>query len=242
MDALARYRQGNVQASYNDALFAGTSQELITRPYAAYFDALLAEDQLRLAHAQSNPLIENLAGNERLLAKDAGTKTDVLESRARNELAQAQVIEARDIITNTRNALEIIIGIDPGALDTMRTEVNIMPLTPAGLAEWESIARAIYDHPKFVLLDEPNSSLDAAGEQALMNALLALKARKCSTIVISHRTNILPAADKILLLREGQVAAFGPRDEILEKLRQASAPRVVPAAGDSARQAAGGAA
>jgi len=104
------------------------------------------------------------------------------------------------------------------------------------------LARAIYGNPHFVLLDEPNSSLDAAGEQALMNTLLALKARQCSTIVISHRSSVLPVADKILLLREGQVAAFGPRDEILEKLRQAAAPRVVPGAGDNALQAAGGAA
>lgn len=104
------------------------------------------------------------------------------------------------------------------------------------------LARAIYGNPHFVLLDEPNSSLDAAGEQALMNTLLALKARQCSTIVISHRSSVLPVADKILLLREGQVAAFGPRDEILEKLKQAAAPRVVPAAGDNALQAAGGAA
>jgi ATP-binding cassette subfamily C exporter for protease/lipase len=104
------------------------------------------------------------------------------------------------------------------------------------------LARAIYGNPQFVLLDEPNSSLDAAGEQALMNTLLALKARHCSTIVISHRTSVMPAADKILLLRDGQVAAFGPRDEVLDKLRQATAPRVVPAAGDNTLHAAGGAA
>lgn len=85
------------------------------------------------------------------------------------------------------------------------------------------LARAIYGKPRFVLLDEPNSSLDTAGEQAFMNTLLALKARQCSTIVISHRSSVLPAADKILLLREGQVAAFGPRDELLDKLRQAAA-------------------
>lgn len=103
------------------------------------------------------------------------------------------------------------------------------------------LARAIYGNPRFVLLDEPNSSLDVAGEQALMNTLLALKARKCSTIVISHRTSVLPVADKILLLREGQVAAFGPRDDILDKLRQAAAPRVVPSTADSTLQAAGSA-
>lgn len=100
------------------------------------------------------------------------------------------------------------------------------------------LARAIYGDPNFVLLDEPNSSLDEAGEQALMTTLMSLKARKCTTIVITHRTSVLPAADKILLLRDGQVAAFGPRDDVLAALRQASAPRqvAVPA------QAAGGAA
>lgn len=89
------------------------------------------------------------------------------------------------------------------------------------------LARAIYGNPNFVLLDEPNSSLDEAGEQALMNTLMSLKARKCTTIVITHRTSVLPAADKLLVLREGQVAAIGPRDEVLAALRKASAPRPV---------------
>ena len=89
------------------------------------------------------------------------------------------------------------------------------------------LARAIYGDPNFVLLDEPNSSLDEAGEQALMHTLMSLKARKCTTIVITHRTSVLPAADKILILRDGQVAAFGPRDEVLASLRQANAPRPV---------------
>ena len=104
------------------------------------------------------------------------------------------------------------------------------------------LARAIYGDPNFVLLDEPNSSLDEAGEEALMNTLMSLKARKCTTIVITHRTSVLPAADKILLLRDGQVAAFGPRDEVIAALRQANAPRPVPAAPAPAAQAIGGAA
>jgi ATP-binding cassette subfamily C exporter for protease/lipase len=83
------------------------------------------------------------------------------------------------------------------------------------------LARAIYGDPTFVLLDEPNSSLDEAGEQALLNMLLALKQRRCTTIIITHRTSVLPAADKILLLRDGQVAGFGPRDDILNALKQA---------------------
>lgn len=87
------------------------------------------------------------------------------------------------------------------------------------------LARAIYGDPNFILLDEPNSSLDEAGEQALLKTLMALKARNCTTIVITHRTNVLPAADKILVLRDGQIAALGPRDEILSALRQAAGSR-----------------
>ncbi len=106
------------------------------------------------------------------------------------------------------------------------------------------LARAIYGTPNFVLLDEPNSSLDEAGEQALMNTLMSLKARKCTTIIITHRTSVLPAADKILALRDGQIAAFGPRDEVLAALRKASAPRAMPAPTPAAAgvQVAGGAA
>lgn len=87
------------------------------------------------------------------------------------------------------------------------------------------LARAIYGNPNFVLLDEPNASLDEAGEEALMNTLRALKARQCTTIVITLRNSLLPAADKVLLLRDGRIASFGPRDEVLAALRQASVPR-----------------
>jgi ATP-binding cassette subfamily C exporter for protease/lipase len=84
-----------------------------------------------------------------------------------------------------------------------------------------ALARAIYGKPKFLVLDEPNSSLDEAGEQALMATLGHLKSQGCSVLVITHRTSVLPAADKVLMLRDGQVAAFGPRDEVLAALQKA---------------------
>ena len=86
------------------------------------------------------------------------------------------------------------------------------------------LARAIYGDPKFVVLDEPNSSLDEAGEQALNNTLQALKERQCTTIVISHRTSILPAIDHILILRDGIARLYGTRDEVLSRLE---APRSI---------------
>jgi ATP-binding cassette subfamily C exporter for protease/lipase len=84
-----------------------------------------------------------------------------------------------------------------------------------------ALARAIYGRPKLLVLDEPNSSLDDAGEQALMNTLQSLKAQGSSVLLITHRTSVLPLADKLLMLREGQVAMFGARDEVLAALQKA---------------------
>ena len=91
------------------------------------------------------------------------------------------------------------------------------------------LARAIYGNPRFIVLDEPNSSLDEAGEQALVRTLLAQKAGGATIIVITHRTSVLAAADLMLILQDGQVKAYGPRDEVLAALQrgaQAAPPSV----------------
>ena len=85
------------------------------------------------------------------------------------------------------------------------------------------LARAIYGDPVFVVLDEPNSSLDETGDAALSAAILQLKAQGTTFVVMTHRTSILSVVDKMLVLREGQVQAFGPRDEVLAALAKAAA-------------------
>lgn len=84
------------------------------------------------------------------------------------------------------------------------------------------LARALYGDPVFVVLDEPNSSLDDVGDAALAQAILEYKARGTTFVVITHRTSILGVADKILFLTDGTVRAFGPRDEVLAAIQKAN--------------------
>jgi ATP-binding cassette subfamily C exporter for protease/lipase len=82
------------------------------------------------------------------------------------------------------------------------------------------LARALYGKPVFVVLDEPNSSLDDAGDAALANAIAALKQMGTTFVVMTHRTSVLGVADKMLIMRDGAQQAVGPRDEVLAALQQ----------------------
>lgn len=86
-----------------------------------------------------------------------------------------------------------------------------------------ALARALYDQPAFVVLDEPNSSLDEQGDAALAQAIAKLSQRGTTFVVMTHRTSVLAVAHKMLVLRDGQAQAFGPRDEVLKALNEAAA-------------------
>ncbi len=84
------------------------------------------------------------------------------------------------------------------------------------------LARALYGNPKLVVLDEPNSNLDTAGEQALTETLHRLKNLGTTTIMITHKTSLLATVDKILVLQDGQQSLFGSRDDVLAHLTGAN--------------------
>lgn len=84
------------------------------------------------------------------------------------------------------------------------------------------LARALYGPVRLVVLDEPNSNLDDAGETALVFALRQLKAAGCTVVLITHRTNVLAAVDRLMVLRDGALQAYGPREEVLAALSQAA--------------------
>ena len=110
----------------------------------------------------------------------------------------------------------------------------------AGQKQRVGLARALYGDPFLVVLDEPNSNLDAEGEQALTQAILRVRQRSGIVIVVAHRPSALAGVDLLLAMNQGKVVAFGPRDEVAAKVFRppggaAPAPlKVVPAAGAAA--------
>ncbi|TXN07161.1 type I secretion system permease/ATPase [Methylobacterium sp. WL103] len=86
-----------------------------------------------------------------------------------------------------------------------------------------ALARAVYGDPALIILDEPNSNLDATGDDLLQAAIAKLRQRGTTVVVITHKAGLLAAADKVLVLDAGSVAHFGTRDEVLQKLRRGTA-------------------
>ncbi|NQW10515.1 MAG: type I secretion system permease/ATPase [Alphaproteobacteria bacterium] len=83
-----------------------------------------------------------------------------------------------------------------------------------------ALARALYGDPKLVILDEPNANLDSQGDTALIHAIQALKQANVTLVLITHRPQTLALMDKILVLQNGMVQRFGPREETLSFLQQ----------------------
>ncbi len=129
----------------------------------------------------------------------------------------AQLTGVHDMILHFPQGYDTPIGVSGGFLS-------------GGQRQRIALARAVYGNPSLIVLDEPNANLDDVGEAALLRAVEALRQAGSTVVLITHRTNIISSVNKILLLREGQVAAFGPRDDVLKALAQAARPNVPAAA------------
>jgi ATP-binding cassette subfamily C exporter for protease/lipase/ATP-binding cassette subfamily C protein EexD len=91
-------------------------------------------------------------------------------------------------------------------------------LVSAGQRQRIALARALHGAPQLVVMDEPNANLDTDGEQALITAMKGLRQLGVTQIIVTHRPLLLAAVDKVLVLRDGQIERFGPRDAVLAQV------------------------
>ena len=127
--------------------------------------------------------------------------------------------EAHTIVTAAKAAdvHELILHLDDG----YETQLGPSGLAlSAGQRQRIALARALYGDPFLVVLDEPNSNLDAEGEAALTHAIQGVRSRGGIIVVIAHRPSALQAVDQVAVIRDGQLAAFGPKNEVLQKVLQ----------------------
>ena len=134
-------------------------------------------------------------------------------------LAAANAAGVHDLIVNLPEGYETSVGDHGNALS-------------AGQAQRIGLARALYRDPFLVVLDEPNSNLDAEGDEALTQAILGVRARGGIVVVVAHRPSAIAGVDYILVMAKGRQQQFGPKEEVLNRViappAQPRALKVVP--------------
>jgi ABC-type protease/lipase transport system fused ATPase/permease subunit len=120
-------------------------------------------------------------------------------------IAAARLTGAHEMIQRLPKGYETDVGENGSALS-------------AGQRQHIGLARAFFGNPRLVVLDEPNSNLDSESEQALVRALGTARSAGMTVIVITHRPSLLDGADKLLVLRSGNVELFGPRSDVLARI------------------------
>lgn len=120
-------------------------------------------------------------------------------------IAAAKAAGAHDIIVALPGGYDYAVGEDGSTLS-------------AGQRQRIALARALYGNPFLVILDEPNSNLDPEGDAALARAVMGVRERGGIVLLVAHRREILGVTDLLLVMRNGTMQAFGPRDEVLAKL------------------------
>ena len=122
----------------------------------------------------------------------------------------AKMADVHNLILHLPEGYDTMIGASGGNLS-------------GGQRQRVGLARALYGEPRIVVLDEPNSNLDEVGEAALGNAIQRLKQKQTTIIVITHRNNVLANVDKLLILNDGVVSVYGPKEQVIAHLQQQQA-------------------
>ncbi|UTP39138.1 type I secretion system permease/ATPase [Phenylobacterium sp. LH3H17] len=145
----------------------------------------------------------------------AGTIRDNI-ARFRTDVEDSAVIWAAQVAGVHQLILRL-----PNGYDTELGEAG--HVLSAGQRQRVGLARAVMGNPRLLVLDEPNAALDAEGEEALVNAIDGLKAGGATIVIVSHKPSVFRSADKMLLLRDGRVELFGPREQVMARVVQPAA-------------------
>jgi PrtD family type I secretion system ABC transporter len=163
--------------------------------------------------------VELLAGT---VAQNIGRFAEQQDAKA--VIAAATAAGVHDLIVSLPDGYETQVGENGTALS-------------AGQAQRVALARALYGDPFLVVLDEPNSNLDAEGDEALSRAIAGVRSRGGIVVVVAHRPSAIAGVDLLLMMSQGRTQAFGPKEEVLSRVLQrdgamaARSLKVVPEAG-----------
>ncbi|MES2298101.1 MAG: TolC family outer membrane protein [Pseudomonadota bacterium] len=141
LDAVARYKQSIAQVDANASQFTGRTYEATLRVVSAYIDTVFAIDQRELAQAARDTLAEQQKVNDRMFQKGEGTRTDMIETQARLDVAEAQLIEAQDNVNNAQASLAGLIGAEVGAIDPLAADFALKPRDGRDVDAWLKLAQ-----------------------------------------------------------------------------------------------------
>lgn len=142
---------------------------------------------------------------------------ELLEGSVAENIARFGLVDSEKVIAAAQKAgvHQMILRL-PQGYDTQLGQAG--GLLSGGQRQRIALARALYNDPALVVLDEPDANLDEVGEMALMKAIELLKKQGTTVVVVSHRKGFVRLADRVLMLKEGRIDAAVPRDEILGRL------------------------
>jgi ABC-type protease/lipase transport system fused ATPase/permease subunit len=146
----------------------------------------------------------------------------VADNIARFEEASAERDAALIEAANLANIQDIVQRLPDGFNTKLGPDGHTLS---GGQRQRIALARALYRQPKLVVLDEPNSNLDSAGEEGLGRTITAIRARGAIVVIITHRMNILSLCDQVVVMNAGTVHVAGPREQVLERLASSAPPR-----------------